>query len=79
LNAYYFLTHALLMKDVSAWASRTNTPFVDVIQATDRDRDVLLTAVHLGPRGNRMLAAAFDPAPPDEDGARYAFAAPFDR
>jgi hypothetical protein len=34
-------------------------PFVDVVKALDQDRDVLVSWVHLSPRGNRMIADAF--------------------
>lgn len=54
-----FLTHAILMKDLTAWARANQVPFVDVVARLDQDRDVLVSWVHLSPRGNRMVAEAF--------------------
>jgi hypothetical protein len=54
-----FLTHAIIMEDLKDWALANNVPFVDVIKATDQDRDTLLSSVHVNPRGNKIIAAAF--------------------
>jgi hypothetical protein len=51
-----FLVHDLLMKDLRGWAVRERVPLVDVIEALDAERDVLVTHVHLSPRGNRLIA-----------------------
>jgi len=58
-NELFFLTHSKLMTDLKLWASANSVPFVDIIEATNRDRDVLLSWVHLSPRGNRLVAQAF--------------------
>ena len=54
-----FLAHSVLMKDLSAWAKVNQIPFVDVISRLDQDRDVMMSWVHLSPKGNRMVAEAF--------------------
>ena len=53
------LTHAVLMRDLATWAEANQVPFVDVIARLDQDRDVMVSWVHLSPRGNRMVAEAF--------------------
>ena len=53
-----FLSHAVLVKDLEVWAQENNVPFVDAIAALDNNRDVLVSWVHLSPRGNQMLAEA---------------------
>jgi len=58
-NELFFLTHSRLMTDLRLWASANTVPFVDIIEATNEDRDVLLSWVHLSPRGNRLVAQAF--------------------
>jgi len=55
----FFLTHSKLMTDLKSWASAASAPFVDIIAATNGNRDVLLSWVHLSPRGNQMVAQAF--------------------
>jgi lysophospholipase L1-like esterase len=57
-NELYFLTHSALMDAERDWAAMNRVPFVDVIRALDQDRDVLVSWVHLTPKGNRMIAAA---------------------
>jgi hypothetical protein len=54
-----FLIHSVLMKKLKVWAKNNQIPFVDVIAKLDHDRDVLVSWVHLSPRGNRMVAEAF--------------------
>ena len=54
-----FLIHAGIMEALERWAPANNIAFVDVIRATDADRDVLLTYVHPSPQGNRMIAQEF--------------------
>jgi hypothetical protein len=34
-------------------------PFADIVSALDRDRDVLVSWVHVTPRGNRLIAEAY--------------------
>ncbi len=53
------LTHNQLMNDLRVWARENSVPLVDVIAALDAERDVLLSWVHLSPRGNRLIAEAF--------------------
>jgi lysophospholipase L1-like esterase len=51
-----FLIHDGMMKELERWARENRVPLADVIEATDRERDVLLTYVHPNPRGNRRIA-----------------------
>ena len=44
--------------DAQAWADRNAVPFVDIIAALDRRRDVLVSWVHLNADGNRLVADA---------------------
>ena len=53
-----FLTHSVLTTDLEQWATANRVPFVDVQNVLDRDRDVIISWVHLSPRGNRMVADA---------------------
>ena len=53
------LVHAIMMKNLESWAQANRVPFVDVIGRLDNDRDVLVSWVHLSPRGNGMVAEAF--------------------
>jgi len=53
-----FLTHQVLTDSLQAWARAEDVPVVDVRELLNHDRDVLLSWVHLSPRGNRMIAAA---------------------
>ena len=53
------LIHAVLMKYLAEFAKSKQLPFVDVIARLDQDRDVMVSWVHLSPRGNRMVAEAF--------------------
>jgi lysophospholipase L1-like esterase len=55
----YFLTHSRLMNAMRSWASARGLPLVDVIRALDGERDVLVSWVHLSPKGNQMIAKAF--------------------
>ncbi len=52
------LTHKVLMDSLRTWARAEQVPLVDVIPLLDHDRGVLLSWVHLNPRGNRQIAAA---------------------
>lgn len=54
----HLLTHRVLTTDLEQWAVATHVPFVNVQTVLDQDRDVLVSWVHLSPRGNRMLAEA---------------------
>lgn len=51
-----FLTHRILMRDLAAWTSANQVPFVDIIAALDARRDVLVSWVHLNAEGNRLIA-----------------------
>ncbi len=53
------LIHSVLMKKLEIWAEANQVPFVDAISRLDHDRDVLVSWVHLSPKGNRMVADAF--------------------
>jgi len=53
-----FLIHSELMKKLKPWAKTNHVPFVDVIARLDHDRDVLVSWVHLSPKGNQMVAEA---------------------
>jgi len=53
-----FLTHKILMDDLKSWTEAEHVPLLDVIATLDQDRDVLLSWVHVNPRGNEMIAAA---------------------
>jgi GDSL-like Lipase/Acylhydrolase family len=52
------LTHKMLMDGLRTWASTEGVPLVDIINVLDHDRDVLLSWVHVNPRGNRQIAHA---------------------
>jgi lysophospholipase L1-like esterase len=52
------LIHSVLMRNEKAWVKENRVPFVDVIARLDHDRDVMVSWVHLSPRGNRMVAKA---------------------
>lgn len=54
----HLLTHSVLTTDLENWATSNHVPFVDVQKVLDKDRDVLMSWVHLSPRGNRMIADA---------------------
>jgi lysophospholipase L1-like esterase len=54
----YFLTHAALMEGERNWARANHVPIVDGIEVLDPDRSVLLSWVHLSPKGNQRLADA---------------------
>lgn len=54
----HLLAHSILTTDLENWATSNRVPFVDVQKALDQDRDVLLSWVHLSPRGNRLIADA---------------------
>jgi lysophospholipase L1-like esterase len=55
----HLLTHSILSiltTDLEQWATSNRVPFVNVQKVLDQDRDVLMSWVHLSPRGNRMIA-----------------------
>ena len=54
----HLLTHSVLTTDLEQWATSKHVPFVNVQKVLDQDRDVLMSWVHLSPRGNRMIADA---------------------
>ena len=54
----HFLTHNVLTTDLEHWAASNRVPVVNVQRLLDQDRDVLMSWVHLSPRGNRMIAEA---------------------
>jgi len=51
-----FLTHSRLMADLRTWATGRRVPLVDGISILDRQRDEMLSWVHLSPTANRLLA-----------------------
>lgn len=54
----HLLAHSVLTTDLENWADSKHVPFVNIQKVLDQDRDVLLSWVHLSPRGNRMIADA---------------------
>lgn len=50
--------HAHLMRAVRDWASIHRVPLVDGVATLDRQRDLVLTWVHLAPSANKHLARA---------------------
>ena len=56
--ANIFLIHAHVMRDLEKWVSEQEVDFVDVIEALDRHRHLLVSWVHLHPEGNRRVAEA---------------------
>ncbi|HYC00188.1 MAG TPA: SGNH/GDSL hydrolase family protein [Candidatus Limnocylindrales bacterium] len=54
-----FLVHERVVSAGERWAREAGVPIVDVIAALDQDRDVLVSWVHLNPRGNSMVADAY--------------------
>jgi hypothetical protein len=58
-RAAQFLVHARLMAGLRQWVERNDVPFVDVIQALNEDRGVIVSWVHPSPRGNQMIARQF--------------------
>ena len=57
------------MKALEEWALTHNVPYVDIIKASDNDRDILLSWVHLTPAGNQIIANAFATKILDEIGS----------
>ena len=51
--------HNGIMNRIESWVKESGTPFVDIIQALDQNRDELTSWVHLTPKGNEMIAAEF--------------------
>ena len=58
-NELYLLIHSGLMQSLEEWAVASGVPFVNVIEELDRERDSLVSWVHLNARGNERLARAF--------------------
>jgi lysophospholipase L1-like esterase len=54
--------HARLMEAMRGWAATRHVPLVDGVAALDRQRDLLLTWVHLAPPANKALAKILAPA-----------------
>ena len=50
------LVHERLLAAEVDWAHQKNVAVVDILRALDRERDVLVSWVHLSPRGNAMIA-----------------------
>ncbi len=57
-NELKLLGHARLMDAMRDWVNQQSVGYVDAIEVLDRDRDVLVSGVHLNARGNRLLASA---------------------
>ena len=53
-----FLTHTVLNDALDSWTHSNSVPMMDVVNLLNDDRDVLLSWVHLSPRGNKMIAQA---------------------
>ena len=54
-----FLMHVRLMANFETWAAANDIAFADIIEATDQDRDILLSWVHLSQKGNTLVARRF--------------------
>jgi len=54
-----FLIHDRVNAALEQWARESGVPLVDLVAALDGDRDVLVSWVHLNPRGNGLIADAF--------------------
>ncbi|HYC55347.1 MAG TPA: SGNH/GDSL hydrolase family protein [Candidatus Binatia bacterium] len=54
-----FLIHEPVITAGERWARENGVPVVDVVEALDRDRDTLVSWVHLNPRGNAIIADAY--------------------
>jgi lysophospholipase L1-like esterase len=52
----YFVTHVEVMKRLEDWAKANDVPFADVIGVLGHRRHLLLSSVHLSPRGNQVIA-----------------------
>lgn len=50
-----FLGHSVLMEGIEKWTVKQNVPFVDLVEKLDQNRNVMVSEVHLGSRGNRMI------------------------
>lgn len=53
-----FLAHKVITDSLEQWAHATGTNFLNVKDLLNNDRDVLISWVHLSPRGNTMIAHA---------------------
>ena len=60
-NELKLLAHAELMEAQRDWVERSGAGYVDILAALDHDREVLISFVHLSPRGNQLIAAALAP------------------
>ena len=54
-----FLVHDRILAAEERWARDNAVPVADIVAALDRDRDVLVSWVHLNPRGNAMVADTY--------------------
>ncbi len=54
----FFLTLVALNDAVRAWAKEQGVPLVDVVEVLSSKRDLLLTWVYPGPKGNALIAEA---------------------
>lgn len=54
---WIMIVHNGIMKRIKSWAKESNTPFVDIIKAMDKNRNELSSWVHLTPAGNKIIAA----------------------
>jgi hypothetical protein len=52
------LVHAHLMEALPDWAARNHVGFVDALVGLDRQRQLLVTWVHLRAAGNAIIAKA---------------------
>jgi hypothetical protein len=53
--------HSHVMQAIREWARAHDVPLVDGVAALDRQRDFLLTWVHLAPPANKALAKVLAP------------------
>jgi lysophospholipase L1-like esterase len=54
-----FLIHDRVLRAEENWAKEKGVPVADIVSALDQDRDVLVSWVHLNPRGNAMVADTY--------------------
>jgi hypothetical protein len=55
---FNFLIHARLMQDLRRWVEKNKLPFVDIIRLLDRERQHLVSWVHLDAYANALVADA---------------------
>ena len=58
-NERNFLVHDRVNAAQRHWALENGVPFADIAATLDRDRDVLVSWVHVNPRGNRLIAETY--------------------